>query len=408
MDLLEQLNRRFGSWYEGLFGGADAVDSELRPKDILRRILAAMEDGRREGLDGKIYVPNAYTLRIAVTSDAERDYLRAFLNAEELATAVARAISQHGYRTRGALLFVIEEADAADPQTERVQVICRFDVSVEDRARKTGEQAAAAAAAVPDLPAIPVRVAPKPSPPPMSSPSEEEPGTVPAAFGPGGAILATLLVRSGDGRSLEAFPLGPRTTSIGRSRQTGNDVVLGDSQVSKRHGRIAWEGGAFVYYDENSTNGSRLNETPVAPDTAHPLNFGDVIRLGETTLTLRPASNGGAAVPAQAVAPPPRLTTAASKGASLIAANGVTHRLASEMSIGRSVTADLAITGGTVSDKHARLRTSDAGKLTVEDLNTPGGTQVNGERIPPLYPVTLRDGDNVIFGGGSPYTVRIG
>ncbi|MBC7806192.1 MAG: hypothetical protein H7145_08580, partial [Akkermansiaceae bacterium] len=84
MDLLEHLNRRFGSWYEGLFGGPDAVDSELRPKDILRRILGAMEDGRREGLDGQVYVPNAYTLRIAVASDAERDYLRAFLSAEEL------------------------------------------------------------------------------------------------------------------------------------------------------------------------------------------------------------------------------------------------------------------------------------------------------------------------------------
>lgn len=403
MDLLEHLNRRFGSWYEGLFGGSDTVDSELRPKDILRRILAAMEDGRREGLDGQVYVPNAYTLRIAVSSDAERDYLRAFLSAEELATAVARTISQHGYRTRGALLFVIEEADASDPNTERVQVVCRFDTSVADK--KTGEQAVVKEI-VPDAPVKPEVKTPPPPPVSVAVPhTDEEPGTVPAAFGPGGAVLATLLVRSGDGRSLEAFPLGPRITTIGRSRQTGNDVVLTDGQVSKRHGRIAWEGGGFVYYDENSTNGSRLNEAPVVPNVAHSLNFGDVIRLGETTLTLRPANSG--AGPAQPIVPP-RTPAGANKGASLVSATGAVQRLASEMSVGRSVTADFVVTGNNVSDKHARLKLSDTGKLTVEDLNTPGGTMVNGERIPALYPVTLRDGDSVVFGTSSPYMVRIG
>ncbi|MBC8138954.1 MAG: DUF3662 domain-containing protein [Fibrella sp.] len=408
MDLLEHLNRRFGSWYEGLFGGSDAVDSELRPKDILRRILAAMEDGRREGLDGQVYVPNAYTLRIAVSSDAERDYLRAFLSAEELATAVARTISQHGYRTRGALLFVIEEADATDPNAERVQVVCRFDVSVEDKDKKTGERQAVPEVVSPAKPMVEVKSAPHPTPLPTPPHSDEEPGTVPAAFGPGGAVLATLLVRSGDGRSLEAFPLTPRVTTIGRSRQTGNDIVLNDGQISKKHGRIAWEGGAFVYYDENSTNGSRLNDSPVAPNVAHPLDFGDVIRLGESTLTLRPANSGSvAAQPAQPI-PPPRLPIGANKGVSLVSATGEVQRLASEMSVGRSVTADLAMTGANISDKHARLKISDAGKLTVEDLNTPGGTLVNGERIPPLYPVTLRDGDSVVFGTGSPYTVRIG
>ncbi|MBC7806653.1 MAG: FHA domain-containing protein, partial [Akkermansiaceae bacterium] len=368
-------------------------------------ILGAMEDGRREGLDGQVYVPNAYTLRIAVASDAERDYLRAFLSAEELATAVARTIAQHGYRTRGALLFVIEEADTGDPNAERVQVICRFDVSVQKKDKESGGQepvkgSDAIARTKPE-----VRTPPLPASLPVSSPSDEEPGTVPAAFGPGGAVLATLLVRSGEGRSLEAFPLGPRVTTIGRSRQAGNDVVVNDSQVSKKHGRIAWEGGAFVYYDENSTNGSRLNEAPLAPNVAHPLNFGDVIRLGETTLTLRPASN--VATAAQPIVPP-KPPSGGNMGASLVSANGEVQRLASEMSAGRSVTADFAITGGNISDKHARLKISDVGKLTVEDLNTPGGTQVNGERIPPLYPITLRDGDSVIFGTGSPYTVRIG
>ena len=46
MDLFEKINRSFASWYEGLFGGSG---DDVRPKDILRRILAALEDNRKEG-----------------------------------------------------------------------------------------------------------------------------------------------------------------------------------------------------------------------------------------------------------------------------------------------------------------------------------------------------------------------
>jgi hypothetical protein len=76
MDLLEKINRSFGAWYEGLFGGTD----DVRPKDILRRILAAMENNRKEGFDNKIYVPNQYILEINVHDDEEKEYLLSFLN----------------------------------------------------------------------------------------------------------------------------------------------------------------------------------------------------------------------------------------------------------------------------------------------------------------------------------------
>ena len=62
MEIFEKINRAFGGWYEGLFGGSD----DVRPRDILRRILTAMEEHRKEGIDGKVYVPNQYILEIAV------------------------------------------------------------------------------------------------------------------------------------------------------------------------------------------------------------------------------------------------------------------------------------------------------------------------------------------------------
>jgi hypothetical protein len=45
MDLLEKINRSFGTWYEGLFGGSN---DDVRLKDVLRRILAALEDNPKK------------------------------------------------------------------------------------------------------------------------------------------------------------------------------------------------------------------------------------------------------------------------------------------------------------------------------------------------------------------------
>src|SRR2546430_8869302 len=93
MDLFEKINRSFGAWYEGLFGAGD----DVRPKDILRRILAALEDNRKEGFDNRIYVPNQYVLEIAVDDEEEKDYLLSFLDRDELEAAVRRYCQQNHY-----------------------------------------------------------------------------------------------------------------------------------------------------------------------------------------------------------------------------------------------------------------------------------------------------------------------
>lgn len=405
MDFLERLNRRFGSWYDGLFGGLDSPDAALRPKEILRRILSAMENNRREGLDNKIYVPNAYTLRLKIASDDERDYLKSFIKADELASVVVNTIRSHGYHTRGDLSFVIEEADANTPQTERVQVVCRFDDSVRSEAQSPSPS-------VPPAP-VPVAVAVRPVPAPVVSPPspviapvmDDEPGTVIAATGAaGGTVLATLLVRSGDGRSLEAFPLTDSGATIGRSLQVGNDIVLSDNQVSKRHGRIDFERGGFVYRDENSTNGSRIGGIAVERGVAVPVDFGDEIRLGESIIILRPVAGGTMGAESPRIIPPAALSGVS---AAVVSPEGTTYPLASLMVAGRSITADISWGGANVSDKHARFRVENS-RVTIEDLNTPGGTFVGGNRIPPAMPVVLRNGDYLVLGAGSAWTVRIG
>jgi FHA domain-containing protein/von Willebrand factor type A domain-containing protein len=70
--------------------------------------------------------------------------------------------------------------------------------------------------------------------------------------------------------------------SIGRAR--ANDVVLDDSSVSSQHCRVRPEQGRFVLYDLKSTNGTLVNGRRVE---RHPLEEGDVIQVGETSLQFR-------------------------------------------------------------------------------------------------------------------------
>src|ERR1044071_2011104 len=125
MEIFEKINRGFGGWYEGLFGGSD----DVRPRDILRRILTALEEHRKEGIDGKVYVPNQYILEISVDDEEEKEYLLSFLDREELEAAIRRYCQQNHYNVRGGLDFTIKEVESPQDgkRREKVRVRCRYD-----------------------------------------------------------------------------------------------------------------------------------------------------------------------------------------------------------------------------------------------------------------------------------------
>src|SRR5258708_23915107 len=129
MDLFERFSSKFGNWYEGLFG---AGSGELRPRDVLRKITTAMEDNRKEGLDGQVYVPNRYVLELAIDDPEERDYLLSFLDEEELVSVLHRFMAQNNYQARGPLDFTIAEVSAAvgrpatEQRREKLRVKARF------------------------------------------------------------------------------------------------------------------------------------------------------------------------------------------------------------------------------------------------------------------------------------------
>lgn len=84
-------------------------------------------------------------------------------------------------------------------------------------------------------------------------------------------------------RLLEA---GEGTTAIGR--QEGNDWVLAQSQVSRRHAQLHCRAGACQIMDVGSANGTFVNGEKLAPQEPRTLAAGDTIRIGPYELAYEP------------------------------------------------------------------------------------------------------------------------
>src|SRR5579884_4272470 len=428
MDLFEKINRSFGSWYEGLFGGSD----DVRPKDILRRILTAMEDHRKEGFDNRIYVPNQYILEIAVDDEEEKEYLLSFLDRDELEAAIRRYCQQNHYHIRGALDFTIKEVEDLERgpgRREKVRVRCRYNTKI------TAPEAAPAA---PTTPAVAGR-APLPMPADEDrtvasvfglEESGEETGTVPAV------AYAALVVYAPD-RPPFRYPIARAAITLGRSAKAGNDLLLeSDGQISKRHARIELDpDGRFTLYDLGSTNGTKVNGRRVDNRT---LNDGDEITLGATRLVFQQAQREEADLseeepvrrepardkraPEAQLAPPGAFGGAAARiggsegssgagpvsrvlrshAARLVLTDGPQEvddfLLASETFIGRGITNDIVLPDRSIATQHARIA-HDGDGYTLERL---GGsetvTTLNAAPLSPGQPTPLKDGDRIGLG----------
>ena len=77
-------------------------------------------------------------------------------------------------------------------------------------------------------------------------------------------------------------------TGLTIGRASDNDVVLGDTRVSRHHARISGRRGTLVYADLRSTNGSRVNGVAVEELV---LGAGDRIEVGDTIILVEVAGD---------------------------------------------------------------------------------------------------------------------
>jgi len=89
--------------------------------------------------------------------------------------------------------------------------------------------------------------------------------------------LPKLIVKQGN--SSREVPLSKDTISIGRTPE--NDIELKDSLISRKHTSIVKKGDRYVVYDLGSSNGTFVNRERVE---MHPLEPGDVIRVGDSEI----------------------------------------------------------------------------------------------------------------------------
>ena len=200
-----------------------------------------------------------------------------------------------------------------------------------------------------------------------------------------------LLGRTGQLSGRTVAVSGP--LKIGRAPE--NELQLSVDGVSRQHAKITPDGDGFWIEDLNSANGTFLNGVRVTKERLAHL---DVITLGRVADLIVDARS----VAAPAVGP-------VSGEAFLEAVDGPQDGTrivlpAGELTIGRAAPSNILIDSRVVSKLHARLRrTTD--RLSLDDLDSPNGTFVNGARITTNY--LLKDGDTISIAGVRSFRVHL-
>jgi hypothetical protein len=223
--------------------------TKLQPIQVLRRIERAMEAER--GADGRRgLVPDQFIVHI------HPDDLDGLAGADQIAAELASGAltfaRSHGYALRDRPRVTLQP----DPRLRAGDV--EVDASV------TADRGTPA-----EAPAV-------------------DAGTrvfkIPVVRAPG----VTIEVREPN-RQVRHVPANGAPISIGRAPEC--ELVLKDSRVSRHHARLTARDGLLVLTDLGSTNGTRVNGHRVSEVV---LGAGDRIMVGETVLTIEPATAGSA------------------------------------------------------------------------------------------------------------------
>ena len=250
MSVLRNLESKLAGLVEGTFGRV--FRAEVRPEELARRLGREMDEHRTVSLS-RTYAPHEYIVHLS-PQDRER-----FAGIErEVTQELSAYLLEHARAERLALVAT----PVIELRTDERLGLGEFGIETIH-------------AQVADAPAAPAR-APAPPPPAPShtmivSESERSQERLEEARGAtrrGRAILAA------EGKR---FVIGPSGATIGRSREC--DVVLGDSNVSRKHARIALgEDGQWTVQDLGSTNGVQVNGARATTRVA--LRSGDRLDLG--------------------------------------------------------------------------------------------------------------------------------
>ncbi len=228
MSILSDFEDRVAGAIEGLFAGA--FRSPLQPAEMARGLARAVDDGRAIG-PGRVYAPTDYLVSIS-PEDAERMGSFAQVLEGELATFVSGHAAEKGYTLAHRPRVAIDVDDGL--RMGRFRVSARLGAGMAE----------------------------------------------PDAMPDGAGEVATVTV-SGLGHDVALR--GDRVT-VGRLGDC--EIVVSDTNVSRRHAAFVSDPSGWFVEDLGSTNGTLLNGRHVKRE---PLRDGDVVQVGVTKLVFHAA-----------------------------------------------------------------------------------------------------------------------
>jgi hypothetical protein len=242
MSLLRNLEDKIAGLVEGTFGRV--FRTEVRPVEIARKLAREMDEHKTVSLS-RTYVPNEYVVWLGPEDRARFEGVD-----QEVADELSAYLLEHARRERLALV-------------SRPQIT--FDTDERLRLGEFGIQARLvrpAAEAVEQADHGHTMIY-------TSSPRAQE--DLADARAP--RVGRPVLVAEG-----KRYAVAPGGATIGRSREC--DIVLADSNVSRRHAELRPTGDGWTITDLGSTNGVKVNGRDLRPNDPHPLNAGDQLDVG--------------------------------------------------------------------------------------------------------------------------------
>lgn len=197
--------------------------SELQPVEIVRRLIRAYDAAKVIDANGRLLGPNDFEVRLNPT-----DHERLSTMEQALARDCASRLRTHAREQGGAFIGAVTLHLLEDPSVRLggCEVTGRFDESA-------------------------------------------------------GGTLASAWLELTDGTRID---LAPTVVRLGRIPES--DIVLDDPNCSRRHAELHPDGDTFTLVDLGSTNGSRVNGSPVS---RRMLVDGDELTFGVISATYRQA-----------------------------------------------------------------------------------------------------------------------
>jgi len=242
MSLLRNLEDKIAGLVEGTFGRV--FRTQVRPVEIARKLAREMEEHKTVSVS-RTYVPNEYVVWLGP------EHRQRFEGVEdEVTDELSAYLLEHARREK---LALVSRPQITFNTDERLR-LGEFGIQARlvRAAAEAVEQAAHGHTMV------------------YSTAARSQEELQDSRTGRRGRAV---LVAEG-----KRYAVGPGGATIGRSREC--DIVLADTNVSRRHAELVRHGGGFVLRDLDSTNGSLVNGRDVRANEPHGLNSGDRVEVG--------------------------------------------------------------------------------------------------------------------------------